>query len=205
MRTWVGFGIQYPAVPWRRSVPIWCAAAAKWCPGSDKQSPFPAKDRLNLSTCRTRREKKEASLFDLSLKEISADGFQVNPEVINPSLVEALQKRNGGRRRKKRKTMEIPPLTSWSSLLHVEKQPGPNSRARNEWHTTSSFRIICVSDVWHGAGDRGVKYPACVKSAMSVRVGDGVRKSASGLDWKPRALSSYKIMWTIWPQVISER
>lgn len=53
--TWVGFGGQSLEVHRCRSVPIWCAAAARWCWGSGKQSLFPAKDRLNSST-RTRRK-----------------------------------------------------------------------------------------------------------------------------------------------------
>lgn len=66
--TWVGFGGQSLEVHRCRSVPIWCAAAARWCSGSGKQSPFPAKDRLNSST-RTRRKATIKPTSPLGLSE----------------------------------------------------------------------------------------------------------------------------------------
>lgn len=53
--TWAGDGSRYLAGQRCRSVPIWYAAAARWFLGSDKQNLFPAKDRLDSSTCTRHR------------------------------------------------------------------------------------------------------------------------------------------------------
>lgn len=80
--TWVGFGGQSLEVHRCRSVPIWCAAAARWCSGSGKQSLFPAKDRLNSST-RTQRKATIKPTSPLGLpKSYFRNDFRVSPEII---------------------------------------------------------------------------------------------------------------------------
>lgn len=59
--TWAGNGSRYLAGRRCRSVPIWYAAAARWFLGSDKQNLFPAKDRLDSSTCTRHRGTREPS------------------------------------------------------------------------------------------------------------------------------------------------